>query len=280
VEALPLERVVEIHLAGGLPHGRYWLDAHSGAMPDAVFGFARELVGSLPNLRVINFELMPLYYARFGADGIARQLDRCHEVWAARQSTAAPRSSRQRAVIIPAPAQLAPSAPPAPATWERQLAALVRQVPPADRDGEPISDAGDELSGDPGIGMLRFLVTEFRAGMIARGLKLATRLLLLHLGEPAVRQICADFFATRPPEMFALAEAEAFADYLSGLDLHVPHLRSVVGFELAVQHAAARGDSATIEFQGDPEEILSNLARGLRPPPPAPLTQSVVVETT
>jgi uncharacterized protein (UPF0276 family) len=274
VEALPLERVVEMHLAGGLPHGSYWLDAHSGAMPDPVFGFARELAGSLPNLRVINFELMPIYFTRFGADEVARELDRCHQVWTARQSVATPPPRRQRAVILPA------TTPPVPAAWERELAALARNSAeqPADRCGEPISAASDELSGDPGIDVLRFLVAEFRAGLIARGVKLATRLLLIHLGEAAVREIYADFFATRPPEMFALAEAEAFADYLSGLDLEVPHLRSVVGFELALQRAAARGDAATIEFDGDPEDILSSLARGLRPPPPLPTRQSVVVE--
>ena len=127
--------------------------------------------------------------------------------------------------------------------------------------------------------MLRFLVTEFRAGMIARALKLTTRLLLINFGEAAVRRICTDFFSSRPPEMFALAEAAAFADYLSGLDLDVPHLHSVVSFELAVQHAAARGDSAAVTFHGDPQDILSSLAQGQRPPPPTLESQSIVVET-
>jgi hypothetical protein len=273
VEALPLERVVEIHLAGGLPHGRYWLDAHSGAMPDAVFSFARELVGSLPNLRVINFELIPLYFAQFGADGVTRELDRCHEVWAGRQSGPIAQLHQQRAVVVPPTTALTRPASLTPPAWERQLATLARGAP-----GNGSMDADDELSGDPGIDVLRFLVTEFRAGMLARGLKLGTRLLLLHLGEPAVRGIYADFFASRPPELFAGAEAEAFADYLAGLDLEVPHLDSVIRFELALQHAAARGDAATIEFAGDPNDILSSLARGLRPPPPTPHSQSLVVE--
>jgi uncharacterized protein (UPF0276 family) len=269
VEALPLERVVEIHLAGGVSHDGYWLDAHSGAMPDAVFSFARELVGSLPNLRMINFELIPVYYSRFGPDGVAGQLDRCHELWAARGKTIKPHPIRPRPVVLSA------SPMPAPVQWERQLAALLRDTPlPAD----PADDASGELIADPGFDVMRFLLGEFRAGMITRGLTLATRLLLLHLGEAAVREIHADFFATRPPELFALAEAEAFASYLSGLDLEVPHLQSVVSFELALQHATARGESATIEFDGDPNEILASLANGLRPPPPAPTRQSVIVE--
>jgi uncharacterized protein (UPF0276 family) len=290
VAALPLERVVEMHLAGGLQRGDYWLDAHSGAMPDAVSGFARELAGSLPNLRLINFEIVPVYYARFGADRVARELDRCHEVWSARRGAATPWAGRPRAVIsapVPAPAPApapAPSPAPSPAAWERQLATLACNAP-LDGEPHPAGTAGtagtddEELRGDPGIEMLRFLVAEFRAGMIARALKLTTRLLLIHFGEAAVRQICTDFFSTRPPEMFALAEAAAFADYLSGLDLDVPHLRSVVSFELAVQHAAARGDSAVIAFDGDPQDVLTSLAQGLRPPPPTQESQSIVVET-
>jgi hypothetical protein len=254
-------------------------------MPDAVFSFARDLVGSLPNLRVINFELMPLYFAQFGADGITRELDRCHELWAARKEEQKPRPQRHQVVILPAKPRLSPSA------WERQLATLVRDPPSAGRPENNLAEvpddpprqghgeAGDELSNDPGIDVLRFLVTEFRAGMLARALKLATRLLLLHLGEAGVRGLYQEFFATRPPELFAAAEAEAFAGYLSGLDLEVPHLDSVIRFELALQRAAAQGGSATIEFQGDPEDILASLARGVRPPPPTLKVQSVVVET-
>jgi uncharacterized protein (UPF0276 family) len=285
VEALPLERVVEIHVAGGLPHGNYWLDAHSGAIPDAVFSFARELVVSLPNLRVINFEFMPFYFAQFGADGITRELDRCHELWAARGREPTSRPQRHQPVILSANTR------PAPSAWERQLAALVRDPPsagglennlaevPDDLPRKPHSELGDELSNDPGIDVLRFLVAEFRAGMLARALKLASRLLLLHLGEDRVRRLYEDFFVTRPPELFATTEAEAFADYLTRLDLEVPHLDSVIRFELALQRVSAQGGSATIEFQGDPEAILANLARGVRPPSPTLKVQSVVVET-
>lgn len=295
VEALPLERVMEIHLAGGLPHGRYWLDAHSGAIPDPVFGFARELVASLPNLRVINFELMPMYFAEFGADNVARELDRCHEVWAARQDVR-PQPPTRPNVALTRPATAA-ATPPAPAEWERELATLVSGAPrpedPAGPEPEPLDpgrgpgpDAGlgrppaeDALSADPGVGVLRFLISEFRAGMLTRGLKLTTRLLLLHLGEPGVRALHADFFATRPPALFAGAESEGFADYLTGLDLDVPHLDSVAAFELALQHAATRGETVTVEFDGDPGRILSSLARGVHPPPPVPTApQSVTVE--
>jgi uncharacterized protein (UPF0276 family) len=268
VDALPLDRVVELHLAGGMTQGRYWLDAHSGAMPDAVFGLARELAGSLSNLRVVNFELMPLFFEKFGPDAVARELDRCHEVWAARGPAGTPPADRPRPVTVVGATR------PTPDEWERELAALLRGARPSTQ-----APHWDGLGQDPGVELMRYLIGEFRAGMIARGLKLATRLLLLHLGEDAVREIHAGFFASRPPEQFALAEAEAFAGHLSALDLDLPHLNSVVSFELALQRAAACGAAATVEFAGDPQEILSSLARGVLPPPPAAPPQPVVIET-
>jgi len=37
VAEIPLERVWEVHLAGGFEMDGYWLDAHSGALPDPLF---------------------------------------------------------------------------------------------------------------------------------------------------------------------------------------------------------------------------------------------------
>ena len=282
VDALPLERVVEIHVAGGQPHDGYWLDAHCGAMPDAVFAFAKELVSSLPNLRLINFELFPEFVGAFGVDGLARELERCHELWSARHGTPLRRPRHRHSPIRVARA-------PSPSTWECELASLIAeprsiQLPP-DREGGLAHEARhgsqgqlDDLKNDPGIALLNFLVSEFRAGMLARALKLVTRLLLLYLGESTVRRIYADFFTTRPPEFFAALEAKAFARYLAGLYLDVPHLDAVVAFELALLSASMQGVQTAIEFAGEPEQILTSLARGVRPPPPVPHVQRIVVK--
>ena len=55
---IPLERVWEVHLAGGFPYAGYWLDAHSGAMPPELAELARELVPLLPNVHAILFEML------------------------------------------------------------------------------------------------------------------------------------------------------------------------------------------------------------------------------
>ena len=64
ITQLPLERVWEIHLAGGFEMEGFWLDAHSGAIPDTLLSIAREIVPTLPNLKAIVFELFPSFVLR------------------------------------------------------------------------------------------------------------------------------------------------------------------------------------------------------------------------
>lgn len=59
VNQLPLERVIEMHLAGGQEYGGYWVDAHSGLADPELMDIARQVVPRLPNLKAITFEIMP-----------------------------------------------------------------------------------------------------------------------------------------------------------------------------------------------------------------------------
>ncbi|MEK6375420.1 MAG: DUF692 family multinuclear iron-containing protein [Acidobacteriota bacterium] len=83
---IPLQRVWEVHLAGGFPYAGYWLDAHSGAMPDELAELAREVVPLLPNLHAIIFEMLPQFAERLGSAGFRRQLEIAHELWETRAS--------------------------------------------------------------------------------------------------------------------------------------------------------------------------------------------------
>ncbi|MGZ4706955.1 MAG: multinuclear nonheme iron-dependent oxidase, partial [Acidimicrobiales bacterium] len=48
---LPLERVSEVHLAGGLERDGFWLDAHSGGLAPELEALAAEVLPQLPELR-------------------------------------------------------------------------------------------------------------------------------------------------------------------------------------------------------------------------------------
>ncbi len=54
--AIPLERVVQVHLAGGEESPNALLDTHSAPVPDEVFTLLRHLVERAPNLRAVLIE--------------------------------------------------------------------------------------------------------------------------------------------------------------------------------------------------------------------------------
>jgi uncharacterized protein (UPF0276 family) len=76
VQALDLERVVEIHLAGGLVYGGAYLDAHSGPVPDELWAVAADAARACRNLRGITFELLGSWYRHMGSDALIETLTR------------------------------------------------------------------------------------------------------------------------------------------------------------------------------------------------------------
>src|SRR3546814_8923696 len=85
---LPLERVWEIHLAGGDAVDGYWLDAHSGLVPDPLMELCRTWFPLLPNLKAVIFGIIPDYLASkdMGLDVLLAQLEAIRELWNGRGS--------------------------------------------------------------------------------------------------------------------------------------------------------------------------------------------------
>ncbi|MEX3940626.1 DUF692 family multinuclear iron-containing protein [Paraburkholderia sp. BR10937] len=76
-----LERVVEIHVAGGRWEGGYWTDAHDSAAPVPVWELLEYTLPHCPNVAGVVFELLEPHAVRMGADEIARNLECVHEIW-------------------------------------------------------------------------------------------------------------------------------------------------------------------------------------------------------
>lgn len=252
LERLPLERVWEIHLAGGMELDGFWLDAHSGAIPDPLYKVAELLVPRLPNLKAIIFEIFPSFVPLVGLELVREQVESLHALWA-RRSTAPKSLSRTR--LRP---QNSPSGGGAPEVWERALGKLV-----IGRSAD--DDLSEELQHDPGIRIVKGLIHEFRASMIVGVLRLTSRLLLLSLGSEAFRTILGHYWSQVPPQMYASLEAEAFAAHLEALDLQVPHLAKILEFEQTVIAVLTDGRNRVVHFAFEPIPLLRALAEGRLP---------------
>jgi hypothetical protein len=254
--ALPLERVREIHLAGGMELDGFWLDAHSGEIPEPLIVICEDLIPHLQSLAAIIFEIFPSFVSLVGLDLVRAQVERLQELWRARGE--APKFTLPRPLSLEG--SLDDGALP-PEAWERALGSLVIGC----SEGP---DAEDDLRGDPAIPLVQGLIHEFRASMIVGVLRLTSRLLMLALGTEAFRTILASYWLATPPQMYASLEAEAFAAHLQQLELGVPQLAEVLRFEQAVTATLVDGQTRVVSFEFEPLPLLRALAEGRLPAEP------------
>jgi uncharacterized protein (UPF0276 family) len=257
--ALPLERVWELHLAGGFEEFGFRLDAHSDAVPPEVIEIAARLIPELENLGAIVFEIIPEHLPRIGLDGVQRQLEQLGQLWCLRPSgllrvaRATPDRQDQLAASEADHAEVA--------SWERALVSAVR--------GRLHPDAEfAELRSDPGCGAFKELIDEVRRAALTRALRFTMTSLLAALGPREIRSLLTAYFETQAPEPYPPAEADCFACFLqTRLPAHkqVPYLNEVLSFEHALIRATLHGASSEVVWSVDPTILLETLDSGKLP---------------
>lgn len=256
LKEIPLDRVWEVHLAGGMEMDGFYLDSHSGAMPDMLLAIARDIIPNLPNLKAIIFEIFPSFVEVVGLPLIQEQVEKLHQLWANRNQDPKPELPS-----VSLPISVSPQFDNVvdPLEWEQILGSLVIGRLPQE------TNFSLELAEDPGIALVRRLIHEFRASMIVNVLRLTARLLMLSLGVNIFWKILEDFWSKNPPHQFASSEAEAFAAYLKQIDLKVPQLLPILEFEQSVMHTLIDEKTRLVKFSFDPLPLLRSLAEGHLP---------------
>jgi uncharacterized protein (UPF0276 family) len=252
---LPLDCVWEVHVAGGTEMDGFWLDAHSGAIPTALFDIAKQIIPELPNLKAIIFEIFPSFVSVVGSETVLRQIERLHQLWDLREQAnnhGRQAGARERREPVATDDRVSP------AEWEHALGALAIGRPPTD-------DVARDLAVDRGVDVIRRLICEFRASMIVNVLRLTARLMMLSLGEDVFRVILYDFWSKVPPQQYASTEAQEFAKYLQLLDLKVPQLSKTLEFECAVLSTMLDETARVVSFDFNPLPLLGALAEGRLP---------------
>jgi uncharacterized protein (UPF0276 family) len=213
--SLPLERVWEVHLAGGEYHGTYYLDAHPGLVAPELLEFCASLAMRIPRLRAITFEIMPDRVAQTGLQPIARQFETLRDIWNTRGTQCGRRlpdhNPHQR------------SGPPVtPETWELLLGMALRKLPQP-----PMADAMTAWwkNAMPAVELYRTLVGEARASALVLAAPRCTRLLLRTHGGVGTRSILADFWRESPPGYMSADEATAFIQFLEQQHGKLPGLQ-------------------------------------------------------
>lgn len=80
LEALDLEAVEEVHLAGGDELYGVYTDSHSRLTPEEVWAIAHQFLPRCPNLKAITLEYNDTYFERIGRAAVMQELSRMHEL--------------------------------------------------------------------------------------------------------------------------------------------------------------------------------------------------------
>jgi uncharacterized protein len=245
LDEIPLDRVWEVHVAGGFEYAGYWLDAHSGVMPEALLELAAEAVPKLPNVHAIIFEMVPQALPRTDVAVLRGQVETLRAIWTTRGTRVERRTPNVEATE--------PLDDISPRDWQDTLGALAvgREVS---------STLADALSADPAVPVFRKLVWQVRAGMIVDNLTFTCRLLMLSRGEVFLRGLFDDFFARVPPEFFGSGESAAFAGFMREQRIDEPFLDDLLAYERAVMDVQLDGGTQVIRTRHDPNALVAALS--------------------
>jgi uncharacterized protein (UPF0276 family) len=297
---IPLDRVSEVHLAGGLERDGFWLDAHSGGLAPELEALAAEVLPQLPELRVVVYEILPEFVVPRGERALRPVLERVHRlVDVARRAPARPTPSTPVSGPVvpatsgphtvgddrPAPSPTSAGAPSAvngrgavaaserPAAWEHVLASLAIGRSPsaagtvglkgsARAEGDRVLALGAELSCDPGVTLLRELVGAGRDGRVASSLPLTVELLLVTIGRSGLEELLARYASATTPALWASAEGTQFAAWARVELADHPIVLSALALDLAGIELMRTEHPQTVEIDVDPMLLISAIRTG------------------
>ena len=159
VSRLPLERVWEVHLAGGELERGFWVDAHSGGIDPDLIELTRDIIPELHNLGAIIFELASDRVSMLGAQSYLKELETVSRLW--ERVLRAPERSERPAGL--ARAVSAPSVP-SPESWEQVLAR--HMLPPPDRPVDSCAPFPFVPTDEERFSLYVHLAASFRTGQL------------------------------------------------------------------------------------------------------------------
>ena len=193
--AVPLERVWEVHLAGGFEANGYYLDAHVGPIDPELLELAAHVLPRLPSVRAVIYEAVPVSLAAQGVEGLRKVL-----------------TSMRRIADLPAVA----ARPPAPGRQPVAPANSGRST--ADREAELLAyttRASDELAvADPGADLIRGLTDQSRLSLLVRYHGSTLDALLRALGTARTEAVLTEFLAATPASAWRDEQSYAFNTWL------------------------------------------------------------------
>lgn len=253
IAQIPLDRVWEVHLAGGDELNGVWLDSHSGEMPPELASRAREVISELPNLGAVNFEIYDTFLSQLEMAEFNRIADQLRDLWN--------EAGRTRSDVRPRdiPSRLPLSAY-TPSNWEE---CITNAVWKADASLHKWNEDHEAL------GLYALLARSFRGSILARSLPRTVRYGLLRDGSKFEEKMQA-YFSAVSPQIFAPLEARSFTSWTIENGECDPLMISLLNFDLAFITLLTDDRPQVVQFPGNPGPVFEALAEGRLPDCPKP----------
>ena len=81
LDRAPLDRVVEIHVAGGASRDGFWMDGHNNRVPAEVWKMLEYTLPRAPRAGGVVFEMLDDFAVQLGVTAIGEELERAGEIW-------------------------------------------------------------------------------------------------------------------------------------------------------------------------------------------------------
>jgi uncharacterized protein (UPF0276 family) len=81
LRCVEMDRIVELHVAGGMERDGFYLDSHSGAIAEPIWELVEWILPQCSNLRGVTFELMGSWYPTVGEARLRQDLSRLRTMW-------------------------------------------------------------------------------------------------------------------------------------------------------------------------------------------------------
>jgi uncharacterized protein len=78
---VPLDRVMEIHVAGGASRDGFWMDGHNSRVPEPVWELLEYTLPRAAEVRGVVFEMLDDFAVALGTEAIGEELQRARAIW-------------------------------------------------------------------------------------------------------------------------------------------------------------------------------------------------------
>ncbi len=260
LDAIPLDRVCEVHLAGAKLDDGVWLDAHNGTLQDEVLELTERILPRLPKVRALTLEVIPYFVPRAGMDLLAQQFQVVRKLWDGRHSLPADsrRTARPPDASPVAMVELEGAESLDPEAWEKTLGEWTAF-------GKGEGPLFEHMRNDRGMRTYRMIANSFRSGNLSDTMGLTLQFLLRFQGPDAVEKLLEEYCRWCPPGQFPLSEAKTFVAFLRERPVDHPYWANILDFDEAKLLAVEANHPREIRFDYDPNRLLESIAKGELP---------------